>query len=100
MAAKDQSEKLRYHLEQIEKLIIPTPVTKMGLWTVEHTRGDEGAQSHSLKHELQLSDRQFEHVMASRDKLVAMKGNRQCTLSLLRELRKKVGRFSSGRHAS
>ena len=99
MGGQNKKERLSHHVDQIEKLLIPTSVTKMGLWTVEHT--DDGEDScrnmwSVIKQELQLSDEQVETLAVNRDKLVSMRANLQCTLSLLQEMRKRVCILPSG----
>jgi hypothetical protein len=101
---KERRVACRYHLDYLEKLLVPTQVTKMGLWSLdqedEFYEADGSSLSmsgqaqnsiwHILCNELDLTEEQKQQTISHRGKIRSLMGDLKSSLELLSTLRDKV----------
>ena len=100
---KERRVACRYHLDYLEKLLVPTQVTKMGLWSLDQeddfyedgssTSMDQAANNsiwHILCRELKVSEEQKQRIVSHRGKIRTLCGDLKSSLELLSSLRRKV----------
>lgn len=87
---------LDYHLHQIERLLLPTQVTKMCIWALRqddsfwHDDEDDTSLPVILARELGLSEEQKKKIQQQREPFLAICDNLKDALGLLNELKAQV----------
>ncbi|KAJ0398620.1 hypothetical protein P43SY_007478 [Pythium insidiosum] len=87
---------LDYHLHQIERLLLPTQVTKMCIWALRqddsfwHDEEDETSLPVILARELGLTDEQKKKIQQQRAPFMSICDNLKTALGLLNELKTQV----------
>ncbi|TMW60324.1 hypothetical protein Poli38472_000366 [Pythium oligandrum] len=87
---------LDYHLHQIERLLLPTQVTKMCIWALRqddsfwHDDEDDTSLPAILARELGLSEEQKKKIQQQRAPFLAICDNLKTALGLLNELKTQV----------
>jgi hypothetical protein len=101
---KERRVACRYHLDYLEKLLVPTQVTKMGLWSLDQedefyeATGSSSSMSgqaqnsiwHILCDELNVTEEQKQRIVSHRGKIRSLLGDLKSSLELLSTLRVKV----------
>jgi len=90
-------DELTFHLGQLERLVMPTTSTKMGLWTLEQDdkffeNTARGSLAGILARELQISEAQKKKVVGHRGEIKKINSNLRRTLELLIELKDTVAK--------
>lgn len=88
---------VQYHLDQLERLLKPTQVTRMGMWCLhqddsfyqENALDPDGGKTmwHFLCNELQVTDEQQRKIKQYRTKVRELSSGLRNTMNLLQELR-------------
>lgn len=99
----------RYHLDYLEKLLVPTQVTKMGLWTLDQeddfyqdgsATSMSGAAENSIWHilcrECDVTEEQKSRIVSHRGRIRSLCGDLKASLELLSNLRNKVDGKNEG----
>ena len=99
----------RYHLDYLEKLLVPTQVTKMGLWTLDQeddfyqdgsATSMSGAAENSIWHilcrECDVTEEQKSRIVSHRGRIRSLCGDLKASLELLSSLRNKVDGKNEG----
>ncbi len=94
---EQRGAELTFHLRQLERLIMPTTTTKMGLWTLEQddnffSNTGRGSLAGILARELQISSSQMKKIIEHREQIKKITKNLKRTLALLGELKEICGR--------
>lgn len=104
---KERQTAIRYHLDHLEKLLVPTQVTKMGLWSLHqedefYEEGQSAISStamsgsvqnsiwHILCEHLKVTDEQKARIKGHRSRIRLLCGELKQSLRLLGDLRGKV----------
>mmetsp|Transcript_7391 Transcript_7391/g.14880 ORF Transcript_7391/g.14880 Transcript_7391/m.14880 type:complete len:441 (-) Transcript_7391:56-1378(-) len=88
-------DELTFHLGQLERLVMPTTTTKMGLWTLEQDdkffeNTARGSLAGILSRELQISEAQKLKIVSHREEIKKITANLKRTLDLLVQLKDTV----------
>ncbi|RHY02886.1 hypothetical protein DYB25_001194 [Aphanomyces astaci] len=87
---------LSYHLHQLERLLMPTQVTKMCIWALKQDDAfwedgeDETSLLSILTHDLGLTEEQRKNIQSHRGAIVKICDNLRLALKLLNELKQDV----------
>lgn len=89
---------LDYHLHQVERLLLPTEVTKMCMWALQQDDGfwselqqdDESSLLSILKKELGITTEQKQKINTQRTKIDELRTELRKSLLVLKELRETV----------
>ncbi|OQR82571.1 hypothetical protein ACHHYP_15858 [Achlya hypogyna] len=87
---------LNYHLHQLERLLMPTQVTKMCIWALKQDDAfwedgeDETSLLSILTHDLGLTDEQRKSIQSHRSAVVKICENLRLALQLLHQLKADV----------
>ncbi|KAF0684176.1 Aste57867_23826 [Aphanomyces stellatus] len=87
---------LSYHLHQLERLLMPTQVTKMCIWALKQDDAfwedgeDETSLLSILTHDLGLTEEQRKNIQSHRGAVVKICENLRLALKLLNELKRDV----------
>jgi hypothetical protein len=98
---QERRSSIRYHIDQLEGLLQPTTVTKMGLWSLhqedefyEDNQGKKLSVGQSiwniLCQELEVKDAQKRKIMSYRSRIRGLCGDLKTSLHLLSDLRGRV----------
>lgn len=92
---KNRRAEVNFHLQQLEKLLLPTTTTKMCLWTLEQDHDFFDANDNSslfsiLSNELNISSDQIKRIQARKQRIRDLSSNLRESLSLLGEVKKLV----------
>ncbi|GMH85108.1 hypothetical protein TrVE_jg14220 [Triparma verrucosa] len=95
-----RENELGFHLKQLERLVMPTTTTKMGLWTLEQDdkffeNTGRGSLAGILARELQITENQKKKIIEHREEIKTITRNLKRTLELLSELKTVVGKKHS-----
>ena len=91
----DRRSAVRWHLEQAERLLVPTQVTKMALWTVQqddafYEEREADSLSKIIFRELQLTDKQKNMIRSHRERIRELAAELRQLLQSVRSLREQV----------
>jgi hypothetical protein len=94
-----RQKEVSFHLDQIEKLLVPTLVTKMSLWTLQQDQSfyqsGKSPLWDSISKALEISSEQLQRIQQGRQRIKALLSQLQESLNLVAQLRTAI----SKRHA-
>lgn len=94
-----RQKEVAFHLDQLEKLLVPTLVTKMSLWTLQQDNAFYQSSSSplwdSISRALDISAEQTHVIQQGRQRIKALLGQLQESLNLVQQLKTAI----SKRHA-
>ena len=88
-----RQKEVAFHLENLERLLVPTLVTKMSLWTLQQDQQFFSSKSplwDSISKALDITQEQSERIQQGRQRIKALLGQLQESLNLLGELRDSI----------
>ncbi|KAJ1424864.1 hypothetical protein B484DRAFT_451343 [Ochromonadaceae sp. CCMP2298] len=88
---KCRQREVQFHLNQLEKLLLPTKTTKMSLWALQQDKSffqkNKSPMFDLLSKELELTTEQTEKIQERREKTVELLGQLKESLSLIGTLK-------------